>query len=130
MITQLYLASKAAKPRLRVAILIDSVTVPRYVATILEDIARSNFAVVELAIVLRPGEASLARRLPGLAHELYVRVDHAIAGEGNPLSLAAQGGGLAGVHRLEVSSIGEHGQLVLPAETIVAFHEPTAWDGV
>src|SRR5262245_60322411 len=114
MITPLYLVSKAAKPRLRVGVLIDGLRVPRYVSTILDDIARSNFAAIELAIVLRPGAASVARRLSGLAHELYTRVDRAVAGAGDPLSLVDQEGALSGVDRLDVSSSGEDEQLVLP----------------
>src|SRR5689334_9338644 len=118
MITPLYLESKADKPRLRVAVLVDGPNVPRYVATMLDDIARSNFAVVELAIVLHPGVVPLVRRLPGLAHELYVRVDHAVAGEGDPLSLVDAGDRLHGVDRLDVAVGGDDGQVVLPAETV------------
>ena len=102
MITALYLESKAKRPRLRVGVLIDGPAVPRYVAVILEDIARSNFAVVELAMVLDPGPTA-DERPHGLLHELYTRADRAIGGELEPLTLVEPVVGLAGVDRLEVS---------------------------
>jgi hypothetical protein len=59
-ITPLYLVSDAPGPHLRVGILIEGPRVPRYVATILEDIARTNFADLEIAVVLQPAASSSA----------------------------------------------------------------------
>jgi hypothetical protein len=101
MLTALYLESKAKRPRLRVGVLIDGLAVPRYVATILEDIARSNFAAVELAIVLHAGPTA-DEGSPSLLHKLYTRADRAIGGEMDPLTLVEPGVGLVGVDRLAV----------------------------
>jgi hypothetical protein len=101
MITPLYLRSTVERAPLRVGILIDGQRVPRYVAAILEDIARSNFARVEVAIVL-PGESTSNRRPQALLHELYMRADRAIGGEQDPLALVEPGVGLSGVETLEV----------------------------
>ena len=112
MLTPLYLVSTSKRPPLRVGVLLDGPSVPRYVATILDDIARSNFADVELAIVLRAAPAS--ERFPGLVHQLYARVDRAVAGDRDPLALVEPGMGLAEVDRIEVSP-GEAGEPWLPA---------------
>jgi hypothetical protein len=121
MITPLYLSSGATRPPLRVAVLLDGPAVPRYVAAILEDIARTNFAGVELAIVREAPAPAVADRLPGLIHEVYLRVDRAMGGDGDPLALVAPGVGLAGVDRLEVGAgrPGESpGEPWLPADAI------------
>jgi hypothetical protein len=117
MITPLYLTSKAAGPRLRVAVLLDGATVPRYVAAILEDIARSSFARVELAIVVRSGEGARARGLPALAQDLYDVVDRAVAGDRDPLVRVDPGPWLRGVDRLEVTAGGD-GDLELSPEVL------------
>jgi hypothetical protein len=104
MITPLYLASKANLPRLRVAVLIDGPAVPRYVATILEDIARSNFAEVVLALVAQPARPTLRERMSGLAHELYVRADRVFGGASDPLHPIDPDQSLSGIERLEVTS--------------------------
>jgi hypothetical protein len=101
MLTALYLESKAKGPRLRVGVLIDGVRVPQYVATILEDIARTNFATVELAIVLDP-EKTQHGGSPGLLHRLYDVADRAVGGKLDPLYLVEPDVGLAGVDRLAV----------------------------
>jgi hypothetical protein len=116
MITPLYLESKAKRPRLRVGILIDGPAVPRYAAAILEDIARTNFAVVELAVVLRAGKNANGRS-PGLLHELYTRADRAIGGKLDPVALVEPGVGLAGVDQLEVST-GEGAEPWLTADAL------------
>jgi hypothetical protein len=117
MITPLYLESKATVPRLRVAALIDGPMVPRYVALILEDIARCNFADVELAVIVRKPVPKVVERLPRLAHDLYVRADLAVGGDGDPLALVDPGPGLAGVDRIEVSP-GEGREPWLPADAL------------
>jgi hypothetical protein len=104
MITPLYLASKANLPRLRVAVLLDGPAVPQYVATILEDIARSNFAEVVLAVLAAPARPTVRERLSGLAHELYVRADRAFGGASDPLHPIDPGESLSGVERLEVTT--------------------------
>jgi hypothetical protein len=114
MITALYLESKAKRPRLRIGVLIDGLTVPRWVAAILEDIARSNFAVVDLAIVMQAGSTA-DERTRGLLHELYTRADRAIGGVLDPLALVAPGAALAGVDRLDVCA-GDVAEPWLPAE--------------
>src|SRR5579871_5828250 len=101
MITPLFEVSKGDRPRLRIGVLVDGPLVPRYVATILEDIARSNFADVVLVVVHCP---VLDHPLSGLAHELYLRVDRLVAGDGDPLVLVDPGMGTHGADRLEVSS--------------------------
>lgn len=101
-ITPLYLTSSATRPHLRVAVLLDGPKVPRYVAAILEDLARCNFAEVVLAVVLEAIKAPPGRRT-GLAHELYVRVDRAVGGDTDPLALVDPGVGLEGVARLDVA---------------------------
>jgi hypothetical protein len=102
MITALYLDSKSKQPRLRVGVLIDGPTVPRYVAAILEDIARTNFAETVLAIVVSAPRTA-DERSRGLLHELYARADRAIGGQLDPLTLLDPSVGLADVERLEVS---------------------------
>ncbi len=99
-LTPLYKTSSASGPRLRVAVLIDGPTVPRYVATILEDIAGCNFASVVVAVVVGAWTAPRA----GLAHDLYVRVDRAVGGDADPLALVDPGVGLEGVPRIELST--------------------------
>jgi hypothetical protein len=99
MITPLYLESKAKLPRLRVGVLIDGPVVPRYVATILEDIARCNFAVVELAVVVHAAD----ERSHGLLYEIYTRADRAVGGELDPLALVGLSAGLASIDRLDAS---------------------------
>ena len=103
MITPLYLASRASRPRLRIAVLLDGWTVPRYVATILEDIARCNFADVVLAVVLARTHPSRAERLSELAHDLYVRADRFAGGQSDPLVHVDPGVGLSGAHRLDLT---------------------------
>jgi hypothetical protein len=76
--------------------------VPRYVATILEDIAGCNFADVVLAVIV---DADAAQG--GLLHDLYVRVDRAVGGDADPLTLVDPVVGLEGVPRLEILSLEE-----------------------
>ncbi|HEY3821722.1 MAG TPA: hypothetical protein VGL81_31360 [Polyangiaceae bacterium] len=102
MITPLYLLSKGTGPRLRVAVLLDGWTLPGYVATILEDIGRCNFADIELAVVVASTSPTLATLLPGLAHELYLRVDRVMGGDSDPLAPVEGGACLSGVDRLDV----------------------------
>src|SRR5581483_7007161 len=85
MITPLYLVSTAKRPRLRVGVLIDGRRVPRWVATILDDLARCNFASVALAVILHADPP--AERLPSLVHELYERADRVVGGATDPLAL-------------------------------------------
>jgi hypothetical protein len=118
MITPLYLQSNAKRPRLRLGVLIDGPVVPRYVAAILDDIARCNFAVVELAILVHAGPTADART-HRLLYELYRRADCAVGGEMEPLALVEPGAGLAGVSRLQVSS-GGASEPWLTAETLGA----------
>jgi hypothetical protein len=116
MITPCFLASSAAAPALRVAVLLDGPLVPSWVATVLEDIARSNFARVELAVMQRPAEAAaigLSELLPALAREVYDRVDRAVGGEQDPLLPVNPGAWLADVARLDVPAAGD-GELRLP----------------
>jgi hypothetical protein len=121
MITPLYLVSTAKRPHLRIGVLIDGPMVPRYVVTILEDIARTNFARVDLAIVLDPGGPLSSDRFPGLVHELYARVDRAVGGDRDPLALVDPGMGLADVDRLDVSP-GKDGEPWLPADILDEIH--------
>jgi hypothetical protein len=116
MITPLYLKSNAKRLPLRVGVFIDGPVVPRYVAAILEDIARSNFARVDLAIVLDAGPPVDAPS-PSLLYELYRLADCAVGGEVEPLALVEPGVGLAGVSRLEVSA-GGASEPWLTAETL------------
>ncbi len=117
-ITPLYLASDANRPRLRVGVLWDGPRLPRYAATILEDIARSNFADVELAVVLQPKPSSPPPAWgPALTHELYLRVDRAFGDVSDPLDLVDPGVGLAGVDRLEVAA-GRAGEPWLTADAL------------
>jgi hypothetical protein len=127
MITPLYLVSKAERPRLRVGLLIDGPRVPRYAATILGDIARCNFAAVELAIVLHPAGPPPEARLPGLVHEIYARVDRARGGAEDPLALVDPGPSFAGVHRIEASPVTDtpaHPDGVTPAHPPVTPAHP------
>jgi hypothetical protein len=80
-LSQLYLRSDAARPPLRVGVLLDATTLPQYSRAILEDIRRSNFATLTVAVinadVSPPGaEASAGPRLklrPALLNRaLYV----------------------------------------------------------
>ena len=103
MITPLYLASRGTGPRLRVGVLLDGWTVPRYVATILEDIERCSFADVQLAVILQPTATSARERLSGLARELFMRADLVVGGALDPLAPVDAGVGLMGVDRLDVS---------------------------
>jgi hypothetical protein len=131
MITPFYLESKASRPHLRVAVLLDGPMVPRYAATILGDIGRCNFARVGLCILpsavgTHPtsGPADLARRLArsarahALTFELYTLVDRSIGGAEDPLGLVDVSAWLSGVDRLEVPPATEDGRLSLPADAI------------
>ncbi len=89
---------------------------PRYVATILEDIARCNFADVVLAAVLEPADPR-AERLAGLVHELYVRADRLVGGDSDPLVECEPWVGLSGVERLDVTP-GATGEPWLPEKAI------------
>ncbi len=102
MITPLYLESTSKQPRLRVAILIDEAPVPRYVAAIVDDIARSNFAEVVLAVVLGAAPTD-GGRSGSLLHKLYVRADRAVGGALDPLSPFDSGASPATVERLAVT---------------------------
>src|ERR1700722_16732805 len=101
MITPLYLASKATRPRLRVGVLLDGGRVPRYVATILEDIARCNFADVQLAVFLEQPQRRL--RLSGLAQDLSLRADRFAGRDFDPLGEVAPVAAFSGVNRLVVT---------------------------
>jgi hypothetical protein len=114
MITPLYLESRASRPRLRVGVLVDGPAVPRYAGAILGDIARSNFAVVDLAIVVRAGGPPAS-----LLHELYTRADRAVGGREDPLALGEPGADLTGIEQLEVATAAE-GQPWLPADALDA----------
>jgi hypothetical protein len=121
MISPLYLESKADKPVLRVAVLLDQAKVPRWVATILEDLARCNFARVELVVVQDAGEGAqggLAQRLPALADAVYARVNHALVGEHDPGVLVDPSVWLLGVDRVAVPVAGEDGALRLPLDAL------------
>src|SRR5690348_14240009 len=100
MISPLYLESNANGPELRVAVLLDQPKVPRWVATILEDLAHCNFARIDLVVmqdVVDDVQGGLAQRLPALTDAIYARVNHAIAGEQNPEALVDPGVWLLGV---------------------------------
>ena len=116
MITSCFLESSASAPELRVAVLLDGARVPRWALAVLEDIARSSFARVVLAVEQRP--AAAPRRLGALAYAIYDRVDRAIAGDADPLALVDPGAWLWGVDRAPVPAAGEDGELRLPAEAL------------
>jgi hypothetical protein len=78
------LHSKCDRPPLRVGVLLDSYIQPAWVAEILEDIARSNFARIELAVInaetkdKQPGVMATLRDAKGRANllfRLYARWD-------------------------------------------------------
>jgi len=121
MISPLYLESNANRPVLRVAVLLDQPKVPRWVATILEDLAHCNFARVELAVVQEVGDGvqgGLAQRLPALTDAIYARVNHAIAGEQDPEALVDPAVWLLGVDRVAVPVAGADGELRLPLDAL------------
>lgn len=128
MITPLYLESRAAKERLRIAVLLDGPRIPRYVATILDDIARSNFARVELALVAGPDGASSAAdealrlvrsaRDGSLAQEIYTMVDRRMGDAEDPLGIVDRTAWLADGKRLDLPPAAADGRLTLPAEAI------------
>ncbi len=115
MISSLYLESTASRPRLRVGVLIDGPAVPRFVATILTDLARSNFAAVEVAMVLRSAPSN--GRPSAFLHDLYASLDRAIAGPEDPLAPVAPDGLLDGVERIE-AQVGPEGRPWLSPEAI------------
>lgn len=125
MLTPLFLVSSGDRPPLRVAVLLDGFVMPRYVATILADIARSNFVNIELVILHRRAGLSgagavlaLGRRLSGVSYQIYMDVDKAMGGDGEPLALVDAEVALAGVDCLEVSSNSEAEELRLSPDAI------------
>jgi hypothetical protein len=121
MISPLYLESTSGKPALRVAVLLDQPQVPRWVAMILEDLTRCNFASVELVVVQDAGAVArggLVQRLPALADAAYARVAHAVVGDHDPQVLVDPGAWLLGVDRVTVPAVDADGELWLSDEVL------------
>ena len=121
MISPLYLESKATTPVLRVAVLLDQAKVPRWVATILEDIARCNFARVELVVAQGAGDGAqggIAQRLPALKEAIFARFNHAIVGEQDPQALVDPSVWLLGAERVAVPAASDDGELRLPVDAL------------
>jgi hypothetical protein len=70
--SHLFRFSPAAKPPLKIGLLIDGTTLIRSFADVLEDIGRSNFAVIDCAIVQRHSSVGISRKRNRL-HALYSR---------------------------------------------------------
>jgi hypothetical protein len=71
MISNLYLRSASASKPLRIGVMLDSLDVPRWVARVLDDVTRCEFAAIRLLVLHRePAPAPEAVR-PGLASRLW-----------------------------------------------------------
>ncbi len=119
MITPLYLESEGTSPALRVAVLIDGPhgsrsphgpRVPRWVAAVLDDIARCNFARVELALVHEEGPPKR------LQHAIAAKISHTVLGEEDPEELVDPGAALNDVDCISVSHGG--GELNVPPHVL------------
>lgn len=77
----LYVAPPPGGPKLRIGLLLDSLTVPAWVAHIVADVGNSGFASVELVVLNReqtprpPFFARLRKRLRYLLYDTYVQRD-------------------------------------------------------
>lgn len=121
MISPLYLESNAATPALRVAVLLDQPRVPRWVATILEDLTRCNFVNIEVVVVQDAGgvdQGGLAQRLPALTDAMYARVTQALVGDRDPQAPVDPRVWLHGVDRLVVPVADAEGELRLSVEAL------------
>lgn len=121
MISPLYLESNAAKPALRVAVLLDEPQVPRWVATILEDLTRCNFVDIELVVVQDASgmaQGGLAQRLPALTDAMYARVTQALVGDRDPQVLVDPQVWLLDVDRVVVPAAEAEGELRLSASAL------------
>lgn len=84
MITPLYLVSDGKGPAIRVAVLLDGIRIAQWAKTILSDIARSNFARVELALLPEPNEGRAGR----LEQAARSSVRRSVVGDQDPGELA------------------------------------------
>lgn len=122
--SSLWLNSTGQGPRLRIGVLLDDYDLPRFAAGILEDIQSSNFARVELIVLRKTHEGSLAapprsriksvaRRFSNpelrkhLLHALYLRYDRKKRREGHPLDAVDCHSRLAGIDCIEVEPVGK-----------------------
>ena len=118
----LYRASTAARPPLRIGLLLDGATSPRFTARVIEDIAKSNFARLELVVhnmhATRPSPpraplpARLVRLLRNsqtrklLLYSVYLRKDAGRAPvDDDPLAPVDCAPLLAGVDTIELEPI-------------------------
>jgi hypothetical protein len=130
-LSQLYLRSDAARPPLKVGLLLDSTTLPQYSRAILEDIVRSNFATLTVAVInadVSPADGraqpapSLRLRAALLNRALYVIyqrfVDARFRDAHHPVRPVDCADVLAGVPRLYVHPHGSANVARLPDEAI------------
>jgi len=135
-LSQLYLRSDAARPPLRVGVLLDGITLPQCSRAVLEDIRRSNFATLSVAVinadVAPPGAAASARPRPKLRaallnralYVLYQRfVDARYRDANHPLRPVDCSDVLTGVARLHVHPQASGSAHRLPPEAIQALKD-------
>jgi hypothetical protein len=133
--------SSSSNPPLRIGILLDSVKLSRFFATILEDIQASNFARIELLVFRKPPApdqkpvkpansivSKAARRLtdPNLRkhalYEQYLRYDEKRRPANHPLEVVDCSQLLANIDSIEVDPIGKKFVHRFPPESIEAIH--------
>src|SRR5215472_9257717 len=135
-LSQLYLRSDAARPPLRVGVLLDATTLPQVSRAILEDVSRSNFATLSVAVinadVSPPGAAASAAPRPKLRaallnralYVLYQRfVDARYRDANHPLRPVDCSDVLTGVARLYVHPQASGSVHRLPPEAIQALKD-------
>ncbi len=128
--------SPSTNPALRIGLLLDSVNMSRFFATIIEDIRASNFADLELLIfrrapsLERPANqtrsifSKVARRLtdPNLRkhvlYEQYLRLDERVKPRNHPLDLIDCSPLLKGTEAIEVEPVGKKFVHRFPREAV------------
>ena len=114
--------SAAARPLLRIGLLLDSPKMALFCSQIIRDIQTSNFAKVELLVyrkgavkteAVKPSQGRLVRRLTDskarkrTLYDLYLRLDHRMKPKNHPLDQRDCSDQLAGIESIEVEPIGK-----------------------
>src|SRR5580658_6742758 len=116
----LWLRSPAPKPPLRVGLLLDDATLPRFSARIVEDLLACNFVKLELLVYKKSPPSrpqNIVERVvrslfnPTLrkhsVYDLYLRFDRRRKDSNHPLDKVDCSGVLAGIDSIEVAPFGE-----------------------
>lgn len=108
MLSSFYRVSKSHRPPLRVGIVVDSTSIPRFYAEVIDDIQLSNFARIEAVGLLRAGVRKSDKGFLFAQYNTWDqgRVDSAL----DPMEPVDVAGKLAGVPAIEAEALAD-GQL-------------------